>query len=117
MATAHIACREHFGHVGSVAADGFGAGFGITARVFVNGKAIEQSRNGVNETHGQQNEVCFDDFFAASDFHHLAVFPFHAHGFDTGDLAFFANEFFGGNGELALQQTFFSALVVAGTGT
>ena len=56
------------------------------------------------------------DFFGARHFGELAVFHFNAHGFQTSELAFFADEFFGGNGELAFEHAFLCAFVMAGTG-
>ena len=116
MAAPDIPSGKDFWHVGGIAADKFGARFGIAAVVFVHAKRRQHGADGRDKTHRQQHQIGGQRLPGAGHFLHLAVFPLDANRFQTGDFAAFnvrcaANKFLGGNGELAL-----ATFLVARTG-
>src|SRR6218665_2679371 len=111
LAPAHVAGGKDLGHVGGVAAVGFGAGAGIATGILLHPKGVEHRRHRADEAHGQQHQVGREGLFRAVYFDQFAVLELHAHGFQARHTAFVADEFPGGDGELAR-----AALFVAGTG-
>ena len=111
MAPANVARRKQLVNAGGIATREIGRSLDVAALVFVHTKGIQHGLHRRDKAHGQEHQISLDDLLGAGNFGHLAVLPLQAHRLHGSQLALFANEFFGADGEFTL-----AALFVAGRG-
>ena len=97
LATTHIPSSKHFAHIGEVSPLVVRGRFGVSAGVFLNAKRVKDAGHRIHKTHGKQDQIGFEGFFATRHLLHFSVFPLNFNGLQTFDLTAFTQKGFGGN--------------------
>ena len=80
--------------------------FGVGAGIFFNAKGVEQRTHGVHKAHGQEDQVCRNDFLSSRNFNHAPVLELHVHSLQAGYVTVLTHKGLGGDGEHALTTLF-----------